>query len=213
MLFRFTGLPDERARFQVISLLTGCGYTTKESEMFLTTRRRRRLARTTMLFGYVFNVTILSAFVNVFLSLNKSQLENLLFGLPIPLIAGAIIIIFMRVPKVRGFGDRALQKLADRIIGKTATFNTAMILDYIGSDTIAVVALNHIPEEYVGVTLSQTGLKSDTGILVMLVEKPGGKPVPAGADTVFEVGDHLTVFGDYSVICKSFHARERFSDE
>ena len=29
MLFRFTGLPDERARFQVISLLTGCGYTTK----------------------------------------------------------------------------------------------------------------------------------------------------------------------------------------
>ena len=35
MLFRFTGLPDERARFQVISLLTGCGYTTKESEMFL----------------------------------------------------------------------------------------------------------------------------------------------------------------------------------
>lgn len=35
ILFRFTGLPDERARFQVISLLTGCGYTTKESEMFL----------------------------------------------------------------------------------------------------------------------------------------------------------------------------------
>ena len=25
ILFRFTGLPDERARFQVISLLTGCG--------------------------------------------------------------------------------------------------------------------------------------------------------------------------------------------
>ncbi len=41
ILFRFTGLPDERARFQVISLLTGCGYTTKESEMFLSNRRRR----------------------------------------------------------------------------------------------------------------------------------------------------------------------------
>ena len=25
MLFRFTGVPDEKARFQVISLLTGCG--------------------------------------------------------------------------------------------------------------------------------------------------------------------------------------------
>ena len=29
ILFRFTGIPDERARFQVISLLTGCGYTTR----------------------------------------------------------------------------------------------------------------------------------------------------------------------------------------
>ena len=59
ILFRFTGLPDERARFQVISLLTGCGYTTRESEMFLSNRRRRRLARITMLFGYVARWSIL----------------------------------------------------------------------------------------------------------------------------------------------------------
>ena len=61
ILFRFTGLPDEKARFQVISLLTGCGYTTKESEMLLSTRQRRGLARATMLFGYVFNITIVTA--------------------------------------------------------------------------------------------------------------------------------------------------------
>ena len=65
IMFRFTGLPAERARFQVVSLLTGCGYTTKESEMFLSSRSRRRLARITMLFGYVFNNTIVSAFINV----------------------------------------------------------------------------------------------------------------------------------------------------
>ncbi|MBQ6427870.1 MAG: hypothetical protein IJK03_03765, partial [Oscillospiraceae bacterium] len=47
ILFRFTGLPDERARFQVISLLTGCGYTTRESELFISNRSRRRLARIT----------------------------------------------------------------------------------------------------------------------------------------------------------------------
>ena len=85
ILFRFTGLPDERARFQVISLLTGCGYTTRESEMFLSNRRRRRLARITMLFGYVFNITIVSAFVNVFLSLKMSQVEHITGGILIPL--------------------------------------------------------------------------------------------------------------------------------
>ena len=212
ILFRFTGLPDERARFQVISLLTGCGYTTRESEMFLSNRHRRRLARITMLFGYVFNITIVSAFINVFLSLKQSQIEHLYIGVLIPLIAVATIFVFMRVPRVRAWGDGMLQKVADRIIGRTDSFNTVMRLDYIGSDSIALVTLNHIPEEYQGIPLSRTGLKAGTGILVMLVEKPGEKALPAGADTVFEPGDQLTVFGDYSVICKAFHARERFAD-
>ena len=81
MLFRFTGLPDERARFQVISLLTGCGYTTRESEMIVSNRHRRTLARITMLFGYVFNITIVSAFINIFLSLKTSQIGHYYFGI------------------------------------------------------------------------------------------------------------------------------------
>ena len=212
ILFRFTGLPDERARFQVISLLTGCGYTTKESEMFLSNRRRRRLARITMLFGYCFNITIVSAFINVFLSLKLSQVDDYYLGILIPLASVAIIFIFMRVPGVRAWGDGVLQKVADRIIGQTDRFNTVMPLDYIGTDSIALVTINNIPDEYQGVPLSRTGLKADTGILVMLVEHPGKKAAPAGADTVFAVGDKLTVFGDYAMICKAFHARERFTD-
>lgn len=212
ILFRFTGLPDERARFQVISLLTGCGFTTKESEMILSNRRRRRLARVTMLFGYVFNITIVSAFINVFLSLKLSQVEHYYLGVLIPLAAIAIIFIFMRVPKVRAWGDGMLQRFADHIIGREDSFSNVLLLDHIGTDSIALVALNTIPEEYRGIPLSDTGLKADTGILVMLVEKPGEKAVPAGADTVFETGDKLTVFGDYAMICKAFHARERFVD-
>ena len=212
MLFRFTGLPDERARFQVISLLTGCGYTTKESEMMLNTRRRRRLAKNTMLFGYVFNITIVSAFINVFLSLKIDQIGHYYLGMLIPLIVVAIIFVFMRVPSVHAWGDRVLEKAVDRMIGRTDSFNTVQPLDNIGSDAIALVTLHHIPEEYRGVPLSKTGLKADTGILVMLVEHPGKKAEAAGADTIFEVGDVLTVFGNYAVISKTFHARERFAD-
>ncbi len=212
-LFRFTGLPADRARFQVISLLTGCGYTTKESEMFLSNRSRRNLARITMLFGYVFNITIVSALINVFLSFTKSQAEDFYVGLLIPLAVVAIILVFMRVPAVHAWGDRILQKITDRLIGRTASFNTVMPLDYIGTDSIALVTLNDIPEQYRGVALADTRLKAETGILVMLVEKPGKKAAPAEAGTVFEVGDKLTVFGNYTVICRSFHARERFADE
>ena len=212
IIFRFTGLPDEKARFQVISLLTGCGFTTRESEMILSSRSRRRLARITMLFGYVFNITIVSAFINVFLSLKLTQVENYLLAMPIPLIAIIVIFIFIRVPAVRAWGDRLLQRLAGRIVHSDAG-NTVMPLDYIGEDSIALVPLRDIPEEYQNVPLSETGLRADTGIMVMLLERPGKKPEPAGPDTVFAVGDKLTVFGEYATICRTFHARERFTED
>ena len=211
--FRLTGLPDEKARFQVISLLTGTGFTTRESEIILSSRLRRRLARITMLFGYVFNVTIVSAFINVFLSMKVVQVGHEVLGLLIPLGTVALIFVFMRVPKIHAWRDHFLRRLADRVFDRKETFNAVMLVDNIGSESIVQVTLRHIPEEYRGLSLAGTGLRADTGILVMLVERRGGKPTPAGADTVFEAGDKLTVFGDYQTICKTFHAREHFADD
>ena len=211
--FRLTGLPAEKARFQVISLLTGTGFTTRESEIILSSRLRRRLARITMLFGYVFNVTIVSAFINVFLSMKVVQVGHEVLGLLIPLGTVALIFVFMRVPKIHAWRDHFLRRLADRVFDRKETFNAVMLVDNIGSESIVQVTLRHIPEEYRGLSLAGTGLRADTGILVMLVERRGGKPTPAGADTVFEAGDKLTVFGDYQTICKTFHAREHFADD
>ena len=211
-IFRLTGLPPEKARFQVISLLTGTGFTTRESEIVMSSRHRRRLARATMLFGYVFNVTIVSAFINVFLSMKSLQVEHQALGLLIPLGMIALIFVFMRVPKIHAWIEDLLQRLTDRIMDRKETFNAVLMVDNIHSKSIAQVTLRHIPEEYRGLSLAGTGLRADTGILVMLVERRGGQPEAAQADTVFETGDRLTVFGDYKVICKTFHAREYFTD-
>ena len=211
ILFRFTGLPDEKSRFQVISLLTGCGFTTRESEMILSSRQRRRMARITMLFGYVFNITIVSALVNIFISLKITQLDGYLGGLLIPMAAVAIIIIFIRVPVVRAWGGQILQKLAGRFV-RGELSNSIEILDYIGTDSIAQVKLYTVPEALRDVPLFQTGLKNENNILVMLIERGGKKAVPATAETVFLEGDVLTVFGDYKTLCREFEARERFTD-
>ena len=211
--FRLTGLPVEKARFQVISILTGTGFTTKESEIIMSSRRRRRLARITMLFGYVFNVTIVSAFINVFISVKDAEAGHRFFSLLIPLATVALIFVFMRVPRIHAWGDNLLRRAADRIFDRKETFNAVMLVDNISSESIAQIALRHIPEEYQGMTLAETRLRAETGILVMLVERQGRKPMPAQADTVFETGDKLTVFGDYQTICKTFHAREHFADD
>ncbi len=212
IFFRFTGLPEEKARFQVISLLTGCGFTTRESEMIISSRSRRRLARITILFGYVFNITIVSTLVNLFISVKTSLAEGVLGGLLIPLAALTIIFIFMRVPAVRAFSDRRMEKLAGRFLRGKQT-NSVQIMDYIGRSSIVQVTLHTIPEAFAGIPLSQTGLRSEHGILVMLIEADGKEAVPAAADTVFQPGDKLTVFGDYRTICRIFDARERFTDE
>ena len=209
MLFRFIGLPEEKARFQVTSLLTGCGFTTRESEMIISTQKRRLLARITMLFGYVFNITVVSAFINVFLSLKVSQLGGYIAGVLIPLAAAALIIIPLRIPAVRSRIDRALGKLAGSILHR-GDGNTVMIIDHIGGGAIAQVELRIVPDFIKDKELSETGLKEDKNILVMLVEHVDGKAEAPTGKTVFTEHDKLTVFGDYKNICKVFDAQERF---
>ena len=211
MLFRFTGLTDEKARFQVISLITGCGFTTRESELLLSTRSRRRLARITMLFGYVFNITIVSMLINVFLSIKLDELSNL-FSVLIPILAAAVIIVFMRVPKIRAWGDRIIERVADRLI-RRETANSVLLVDYLGEDAIAQVTLVEVPEAFREKTLARINFRAEHDLMVMLIEKPGKKAVPAGAKTVMEAGDKLTVFGDYKKIAAVFEAKERFSEE
>ena len=60
--------------------------------------------------------------------------------------------------------------------------------------------------------LSETGLRQEKNILIMLIEKPREKAHPASARTVFDEGDTLTVFGNYRIICHVFQAKEHFTD-
>ena len=210
VLFHFTGLPDEKARFQVMSLLTGCGFTTRESEMVVTSRARRRLARITMLFGYVFNITIVSAFVNVFLSFKLSDVTDFVGGIFIPLAMIVLLLVLMRFQSVRVWVSSRIEKMAGRILGQEGE-NAVLLMDYIGQDALAQVTINVVPETLQNKSLADTGLKSESNILVMLVEHSDEKAIPAEGGTVFMPGDKLTVFGDYKAICEAFQAKERFT--
>ena len=212
VFFRLIGLPEEKARFQVVSLLTGCGFTTRESEMILTTRSRRRLARITMLFGYIFNVTIVSALVNIFVSLKASELGNAVLSMIIPLVIIATVLILSRTHVVKQWIDRRVELAAGKISG-AANDNSILLVDHIGGASIAQVTLNIIPEYLEDIPLAQTGLKQEWNILVLLVEHKKQKATAALARTIFQPGDRITVFGDYYQICTAFEAHERFTED
>ena len=212
VLFRLIGLPEEKARFQVTSLLTGCGFTTHESEMFLSTRSRRRLATIAILFGFVFNITIVSVLINVFMSLNEARIGSTFFGILVPLAAVAAVLILSKTRRVRKWLDRRIETTADRLAGDSER-NSILIVDEIGTDCIAQVLLKTVPEAYRDKPLAEMDLKREKNILVLLVERKDTKPTTASARTVFLSGDRLIVFGHYDTICTAFCAREKLGDD
>lgn len=211
VLFRLIGLPEEKARFQVISMLTGAGFTTRESEMFLSTRPRRRLARITMLFGFVFNVTIVSAFVNVFVSMKASGFSNMALSLLIPIAAVAAVFLLVRYHKVRFWLDRKIERAADRY-SSGATVNGITVIDQFGEQTIARVTLHVLPEVLRDKPLAESDLRPVHKILVLMVERADDTAETPTGETRILLGDRLTVYGDYQTICTVMQAKERFSD-
>ena len=107
--------------------------------------------------------------------------------------------------------DRKLEKLAGRLSG-TPEANSVMLMDQIGSDCIAQVTMNTLPDFLKDKTLGESGLKTEYNLLVLLTERNHQKPEVPTADMMFQEGDRLTLFGEYKNICTAFQAREYFSD-
>ena len=211
VLFRLIGLPEEKARFQVTSLLTACGFTTSESEMFLSTKSRRKLARVTMMFGFVFNITIVSAFINVFVSLKTAEFRANIAGLMIPVIAVICEIILSRIHVIHSWFDRKIEEAAGKLSGSSGV-HRVLLMDQVADSCIAQVSINSVPEVLNGKTLGESGIRSEFNLLILLLEHRHKKPEPPEATSVFESGDRLVVFGGYREICQAFEAKEYFSD-
>ncbi|WP_071458532.1 hypothetical protein [Bacillus massilinigeriensis] len=95
ILFIATGLDHHVARFQVISMLTGTGFTTGESELIIDHPFRRRLGAFLILFGAFSLAVIISAI--------SSLLSDNFFATEIGYIAAALLVItlFMKTPFVK----------------------------------------------------------------------------------------------------------------
>ena len=212
VLFRLVGLPEEKARFQVVSLLTGTGFTTRESEMVLSTRSPRRLARITMLFGYIFNITFVSAVINVFVSMGLRTLSGSLYSMLIPAAAVAAVFVLSRTRRFRDWLDQKIEHAAARI-ARDKTSNSVTRVDEFGPLTIAQVKLKTIPEPVRNRMLAQMDLKTKRNILVIMVKHPDGVHENPTARTCFRNGDRITVCGDFRTICEVFEAKERFGDD
>jgi hypothetical protein len=86
ILFRLTDLKLEVSRFQVISLMTGTGFTTGESELILGHPVRRKLATFLILFG-AFSLAVIISSISTILS-EDLRTKDIFYG------AGGVLLVF-----------------------------------------------------------------------------------------------------------------------
>ena len=203
IFFRLTGLTEEKARFQVISLLTNSGFTTRESEAIVSSKVRRHLARATMLFGYAFTVTIVSTTVNFFMTLGQGELESLLVWVPILLLVLLGFHLMRRSPCLKARFDQAIEAIGSRLMfGKDA--NPIVLMEDYGGMVAAHIYVQQLPKMLQDVPLKDSEIMAKHNIMVMLVKNKKGEARQATADTVLQPQDIILVLGRRKDILEVF---------
>ena len=203
IFFRLTGMTEEKARFQVISLLTNSGFTTRESEAVVSSKIRRRLARATMLFGYAFTVTIVSTTVNFFMTLSRGEIEALLIWVPILLAILAAFHLLRRSVYFKTKFDGWIEGIGNRIMfGPDA--NPIVLLEDYGDMVVAHIFLHQVPLILREVPLKDSEIMSRHNIMVMMVKKQNGEACQATAETILKPNDIIMVLGRRKDILEVF---------
>ncbi len=203
VLFRLTGLPEEKARLQVVSLLTTCGFTTKETEVFVTTPTRRKLAITAMIFGYAFSATLVSAFISIILSIGNAQDENLWHVFLILVGIMVLFIILSKIKFVKNSFDSLIFKLGHKL-SKTKTKNFLKVVDDYGTNSIVEITLIDIPNNFINKTLEEIKLRQTYGLTVLAISRANKVINNVSRDDVLKEKDILTVYGNFDSIKQVF---------
>ena len=102
ILFRLTGLPEKKARFQAVSLLTTSGFTTGESELIMKVTLRRKIARAAMILGYTFSAAFISVLVSLIINVGTDGSIEATEDLWIVVCSlTAVLILFIILTKIK----------------------------------------------------------------------------------------------------------------
>ncbi len=203
VIFMITGMSRTRSIFQVISMLTNSGFTTSESEIIVSSRKRRKIAIIIMMFGNMFNVAIVSLVVNALLSISKDGEFSVLSAILYLMIFLIFLILVKTLPFIRVAFDRKVKKIANKVMFNQKS-NFLLILDNFNGYVIVEVKLVEVPEIFVNKTLIESSISKEYGIRVLIIKR-GDKTIgDITKDEVLLEHDRVTVFGPLDHIIKVF---------
>lgn len=186
-IFVATGLDRKIARFQVISMLTGTGFTTGESELIIDHPVRRRLGAFLILFGAFSLAVIISAISNL--------LTDNFYTMEIAYIAGALLVLLfvLRAPFVQTMIAKKMKsELKENYELADLPISDVLLMDE--DDEVREIAIKE-DSRFAERTFDEIVDKKDDVMLLFI--KRGEINIRNKAyDTKLEPGDKLVLYGN-----------------
>ena len=197
-IFSIEGVQIDKSKFQVISILTGTGFTTNESELMLSTKRRRKLTQILILFSYLFNITIVSTIINLFISTSNVTAKELVIGVILTLTNIILLIILNKATRVRKFFDMIIRNIEIKRMEKRK--NPMSIYDRYGDKVIAEVVLIKMNNKLKNTNVMK--INKEYGIQILVIKR--GEEIISNLNEKINLkeGDVLLVFGAEKLIRK-----------
>lgn len=205
VLFKLTGLSEEKARFQVISLLTGSGFTTKEAELITQHPSRRKLAQILMIVGYVGFLTGISFLVDI-IKKSLSYKTN-----TIVIVFFILVYMFFKNKFLLSYFDNFIEKIILRKQLKTKSPNKMYKLITRAKGYGVFNILIDEQSSLVGVALKDSNLKP-RNIIVLNIDKGNqfiGFPT---RDYVIEKRDNILLYGKVDEVIKIFNINSKIKN-
>jgi hypothetical protein len=199
-IFRLEGVQIDKAKFQIISILTGTGFTTNESELMLASKRRRKITQIMILFSYIFNISIVSTIVNLFISTNDTSINEFLIGIILTIFNIILLIGLNKSTRIRRVFDNMILKIEKR--KKRKKINQISIYDYYGNKVIAEVNITDLHDKIINLNIEK--IKELYDIQILVIKR--GSNIISEIDNNFKIQekDILLVFGNYKNIKRLF---------
>lgn len=110
IVLKLTGLELSKARFQVISILTHTGFTTRESELIVQHPTRRKIASALMIVSYVAQITLITLLFNVLTQATRDILAT-------AAALGGMVLFVIVVTQSKYLSDR-FDRLTEKLLKK-----------------------------------------------------------------------------------------------
>ena len=172
----------------------------------LATKRRRKLTQMIILFSYIFNISIVTTIVNVFISYSPQDTNLLEFEIGAGLTALNILLLIglNKSTRIRRIFDNLAIKIATRAEKKR--INPISVYDYYGNKVIAEIKILQLNNKLTKINTER--LKKEFNIQLLVIKRGNETISEIEPDVLIEKNDVLLVFGNLKQIKKLFKMRK-----